>query len=114
MLGDKVIQFFAGILKKQSKNIHPVARYGGEEMAMIMLNTKPQAVLEVAETIRTTFANSNLKKKGSEDTIGPVSVSVGISKLVADDTPDTIIDRADQALYLSKANGRNQVNVLDH
>jgi len=114
LLGDKVIQIFADLLKTHGKNIHPVARYGGEEMAMIMLNTKPQAVLETAETIRTTFANSNLKKKGSENGIGQVTVSIGISKLVADDTPNSIIDRADQALYLSKANGRNQVSVLDH
>jgi len=114
LLGDKVIQFFAGILKKHSNNIHPVARYGGEEMAMIMLNTKPQAVLETADAIRLALAKSNLKKKGSEDGIGQVTVSVGISKLNADDTPNTIIDRADQALYLSKANGRNQVNVLKH
>ncbi|OUR64926.1 GGDEF domain-containing protein [Methylophaga sp. 42_25_T18] len=114
LLGDKVIQFFAGILKKHGKNIHPVARYGGEEMAMIMLNTKPSAVLETAEAIRLAFANSKLKKKGSEEIIGPVSVSIGISKLVAEDSPNSIIDRADQALYLSKANGRNQVSVLDH
>ena len=114
LLGDKVIQFFAGILKKHSNNIHPVARYGGEEMAMIMLNTKTQAVLETADAIRLALAKSNLKKKGSEDGIGQVTVSVGISKLNADDTPNTIIDRADQALYLSKANGRNQINVLKH
>lgn len=113
LLGDKVIQYFAGILKKHSNNIHPVARYGGEEMAMIMLNTKPKAVLETAEAIRTTFANSKLKKKGSDETIGPITVSIGISKLTADDTPHAIIDRADQALYLSKANGRDQINVLD-
>jgi diguanylate cyclase len=114
LLGDKVLKFFAGILKKYSNNIHPVARYGGEEMAMLTINTAPQGVFQIAEAIRLSFANSKLKKKGSDQAIGQVTVSIGISKLVEGDTPNTIIGRADQALYLSKANGRNQINVLDH
>lgn len=114
ILGDEVIKFFAGLLKKYSNKVHPVARYGGEEMAMIMLDTPPQEVLETADTIRLSLSRSKLKKKGSDKSIGKVTVSVGISSMVADDTPNSIIDRADQALYLSKANGRNQINVLEH
>lgn len=114
LLGDKVLTFFAGILKKFSNNIHPVARYGGEEMAMITINTTAQDVLQTAEAIRLSLANSKLKKKGSDQTIGQVTVSIGISTLVAGDTPNAIIGRADQALYLSKANGRNQINVLEN
>jgi diguanylate cyclase len=114
LLGDKVLKFFAEILKKYSNNIHFVARYGGEEMAMITINIAPQDVFQIAEAIRLSLANSKLKKKGSEEAIGQVTVSIGISTLVSSDTPITIIGRADQALYLSKANGRNQINVLEH
>jgi diguanylate cyclase len=114
LLGDKVLTFFAGILKKYSNNVHPVARYGGEEMAMLTQGIPFQEVLETADAIRLSFANSKLKKKGSQETIGQVTVSIGISRLVDGDTPNTIIGRADQALYLSKANGRNQVNILEH
>jgi diguanylate cyclase len=112
LLGDKVIQFFAGILKKHGNETHPVARYGGEEMAMIVLDRTEEEVIQLAETIRETLANSNLKKKGSEEGIGQITVSIGISWKTPEDIPTTLIDRADQALYLSKANGRNQVNVL--
>jgi len=114
LLGDKVLKFFAGILKKYGNNIHPVARYGGEEMAMLTIDSSPQDVIQIADAIRISLANSKLKKKGSDQAIGQVTVSIGISTLVVGDTPNKIIDRADQALYLSKANGRNQINVLDH
>ena len=111
LLGDKVIQFFASLLKKHAGEQHLAIRYGGEEMAMILLDINQRDALKVAESIRSTFANSRLKKKGSTDSIGQVTVSIGLSMLRSTDSPQGLIERADEALYLSKENGRNRISV---
>jgi len=111
LLGDKVIQFFADLLKKYSGEHCFSARYGGEEMALLLLNISQREAVDIAETIRKNFANSRLKKRGSNDSIGQVTVSIGISMKNKNDTPTELIDRADKALYQSKENGRNQISI---
>jgi diguanylate cyclase len=111
LLGDKVIQFFASLLQKHAGDEHLAVRYGGEEMAMIMLDINQRDALKIADAVRTSFANSRLKKKGSEDSIGQVTVSVGLTMLRSTDNPQDLIERADDALYLSKENGRNRISV---
>jgi diguanylate cyclase len=112
VLGDKVIQYFASVLNAHADDIHITARYGGEEMAMIFLHRSLEESFVIAESIRKKFAQSRLKKKGSHQSIGEVTVSVGISQYQSGDSPRRLIDRADQALYKSKADGRNRVNFL--
>ncbi len=111
LLGDKVIQFFASLLQKHAGEEHLAIRYGGEEMAMIMLDINQREALKIADAVRSSFANSRLKKKGSEDSIGQVTVSVGLTMLRSTDSPQDLIGRADDALYLSKENGRNRISV---
>lgn len=112
LLGDKVLQYFAAILNQYRDDLHLAARFGGEEMVMIFLHTSLEESFLLAESIRQKFASSRLKKKGSDETIGQVTVSVGISSLQPGDTPRSLIERADRALYKSKADGRNQVNFF--
>lgn len=112
LVGDKVLQYFSSILNNYRDDMHIAARFGGEEMAMIFLHSSLEETFVLAEAIREKFAASRLKKKGSDETIGQVTVSVGISQLQPGDTPRTLIERADQALYKSKAEGRNRVNFF--
>jgi diguanylate cyclase len=112
LLGDKVLQYFAAILNGHRDDIHITARFGGEELAMIFVHSNEQETFRQAESIRQEFASSRLKKKGSDESIGQVTVSVGISTLQAGDTPQTLVERADQALYKSKAEGRNRTNFF--
>jgi len=111
LLGDKVIQYFAGLMMKNTPENSLAARYGGEEMAMILIEQSEQEAFELAEKIRINFANSRLKKRGSDDTIGQVTVSAGISMVKPGDSPQDIIERADAALYKAKESGRNKVIV---
>jgi len=111
LLGDKVIQFFAGLLKKHAGEQHLCARYGGEEMAMILINVSQQQAMNIANNVREKFAESRLKKKGSSESIGQITVSAGVSMLQQNDTIEKVIDRADQALYQSKESGRNKVTL---
>lgn len=112
LLGDRVLQFFASLLKRHCENKpHIAARFGGEEMALIFINTPAHQAVQVADLIRQQLASSNLKKKDSDETIGTVTVSVGLSQYQPGDTTLNIIERADVALYESKAAGRNCITL---
>lgn len=111
LVGDKVIQYFSGLLKKHSGSQHIAARYGGEEMVVIIRDLSQPQAIEFVDTIRSELANANLKQKRSEKTIGQITVSAGISFFQLGDTPTSLIDRADRALYKAKENGRNQVKI---
>ena len=88
-----------------------VARYGGEEFALIALNCDGKHALGIAEKICSELEALALTHSASHT--GVVTVSVGISSVVpkADETPYALVKAADQALYLAKEKGRNQVVV---
>jgi diguanylate cyclase len=109
LVGDKVLKYFASLLKKYTAKHHHVARYGGEEMAIIMPDTTLTEAFNLIEQIRRALENSLLKYKGDTESIGKVTVSAGIASFKAVDTAYTFIERADIALYLAKETGRNKV-----
>jgi diguanylate cyclase len=111
LVGDKVLQFFSRILIKHAGTQHIAARFGGEEMVLIISGQTNADTVALANKIRMELADSRLKHKKENVKIGQVTVSVGISFFQAGDTPHSFLDRADQALYISKDNGRNQVTV---
>ena len=114
LVGDKVIKFFATLLKKHAAEHHHVARYGGEEMAIIMPDTTLTEAFNLVERIRQVLDKSQLKHKNDTEAIGKVTVSAGISALQAVDTANTFIERADNALYRAKETGRNKVLTEKH
>lgn len=111
LLGDNVLKFTAKLLKKHAEPQHYVARYGGEELAIIMPKTSLKKAAEIAEKIRVALGSSRLKKKNSSESIGQITVSIGISKLKQNDTVEDFIVRADNALYKAKELGRNRVET---
>lgn len=82
------------------------ARYGGEEFVIILQGTTLKTAMEVAERIRVTVQDYFFHFENKKI---PVTISIGVSTRVANDTWEKIYDRADKALYLSKQNGRNRV-----
>ena len=88
LIGDEVLKYTASVLKKLTEKDHFVARYGGEELAIIMPNTSLNKALEISEKI---------------------TISIGIAALKPDDTVESFIMRADNALYKAKESGRNRV-----
>lgn len=114
LVGDKVIKYFASLLKKHAAEHYHVARYGGEEMAIIMPDTTLAEAFNLIEQIRRVLDKSQLKHKGDTETIGKVTVSAGIASLQTVDTAYTFIERADNALYQAKETGRNKVVTEKH
>jgi len=109
IVGDKVIRYTAGLLKKHTSAHHQPARYGGEEMAVIMPNTELTDALKISESIRNSLSSSQLKQKDTNQAIGKITVSIGVTTLKHTDDISSFISRADKALYEAKENGRNQV-----
>lgn len=105
--GDKVIIFLAECLRKHARSTDMVARFGGEEFCMVLPNTPVDEAIRLAETIRHTVETShgedyekNLK----------ITASFGVSTLSQTaSNGETLLEQADQALYVAKNQGRNRV-----
>jgi len=107
--GDSVLRYAANLIKQHIAKHHCAARYGGEEMAIIMPNTPFNKAMEIAEKIRSSLAQHPLKRKNSKESIGKVTLSIGVSGFKINDSIESLIERADKAMYRAKNNGRNQV-----
>jgi diguanylate cyclase len=109
LLGDKLLRFVSNSLKQCVRGQDLVARYGGEEFAIILPETPLKGGSAVAENIRAAIETQRLRKKESQESIGSVTLSIGVACLRAGDTAESFIQRADMALYRAKQTGRNRV-----
>lgn len=107
-VGDEVLRNVAQHLAGRIRNTDFVARYGGEEFIMLLPGADPQAAWQVADEIRANIARSGFDRAGIRL---PVTISCGVAGFTADDSPQTVFQRADQALYRAKRLGRNQCVV---
>ncbi|MCQ8119687.1 GGDEF domain-containing protein [Methylomonas rosea] len=108
-IGDNVIKYVASLMKKHAEDHHHVARYGGEELAIIMPNTSHEKAVEISENIRNAMETSRLQRKNDNQSLGKITLSIGVAKLQPGDNPESFIVRADTALYKAKQSGRNRV-----
>ncbi len=107
--GDKVLRIIGQHLAQHVRGTDFVARYGGDEMVMILVGTATDQALATADKIRNSIARIGFHFRNRPVT---VTASCGITILRPDDTPDTLFDRADQALYRAKDGGRNRCVIL--
>jgi diguanylate cyclase (GGDEF)-like protein len=104
-VGDQVLQMISSTLSATVRAFDLVARYGGEEFVLVLGNITPVQLVEIAERFRRLVELSSLRTPSE---IG-VTVSVGAAMAEAEDTPETLLKRADQKLYAAKAAGKNRV-----
>ena len=103
--GDKILVFIAHTLKKTLRDGDKVFRFGGEEFVVILNRIDTQNCIKIAERILQLISSNKLIYKN--DTI-QVTVSAGGTKFVPGDTPESILERADKALYEAKRSGKNK------
>jgi diguanylate cyclase (GGDEF)-like protein len=101
--GDEVLRQVAAILRQTVRLSDVCARLGGEEFAVMMPGSSISGARQIAERIRERIAEQ----------VRLVSVSIGVAELTAEGTLKDLIQRADQALYRAKADGKNRVRVWD-
>lgn len=108
LAGDKVLVYVATLLKNGVKGSDTVARFGGEEFAILLPETSHSNAVAVAWGL-CKKVNSKVLTAGNGNQLGKITISVGVSYLRDNDNLSSIIDRADKALYAAKKKGRNQV-----
>ena len=108
--GDAVLKQVAQTLKNNSRATDIVCRYGGEEMSIILTNTDKEEAMKKAERVCSAVAERVFKLSATQTV--HVTISVGVSTFPEDgETPQQIIEIADQGLYYAKEHGRNQVGL---
>ena len=107
-VGDIVIKNLSLFLKQSLRKSDSIGRYGGEEFAVILRDADSKQALQVMEKLRANFANLI----HTSDKSLQVTFSCGLAQWCGESVSD-LVERADQALYRAKHNGRNQVFAAD-
>jgi len=110
--GDEVLVKVAELLTRMVRGGDTVARFGGEEFAVLLPETNRLGAAVLGERIRAAIEQEQINVNGH---LIPVTVSIGITTLAAEDVEsiDQLLNIADQRLYLAKNSGRNRICVND-
>jgi diguanylate cyclase len=109
LVGDSVLRQMGDLLRGEVRSVDLAARYGGEEFVIVLPETDSEGALVFAERLRKRVMHTNFAETGEPLSI---TVSIGVACAKPDDdvsTPDSLIERADEALYRAKNEGRNRV-----
>jgi diguanylate cyclase len=106
LAGDKVLNVIAQTLQKTLRNTDFIARYGGEEFAILLPETSHEQSQVMLEKLRKAIKKIPFKFKKQSISI---TISVGSTSFCEGDDPETVFERADQALFKAKGKGRDQV-----
>lgn len=104
--GDQVLQAVARVLREESREADWAARYGGEEMALILPHTDLEGAYVIAERVRAAVADLRIPVLGADGLI-EVTASLGVAS-TTDPDKRALIAEADSALYQAKREGKNR------
>jgi len=109
LVGDRLLRLFANILVKNVRAQDKVARFGGEEFALIFPGARLSEAMIALERIRGILEAKQWTIEPSGERISKVTASFGVARLRADESPADLLRRVDQRLYDAKTRGRNRV-----
>jgi diguanylate cyclase (GGDEF)-like protein len=108
MIGDEALKAVATALKESLRNVDMVFRYGGEEFMVLLSNTNPEAASMVGERLRLAVLGIQYLV---ENRAIALSVSLGCATLLPGESKESLLRRADTALFVSKRDGRNRLSM---
>jgi diguanylate cyclase len=108
LTGDQVLRLVSMTMREKVKTKATLARFGGEEFGVILPDTTSESARATAEIIRQSVMSRELVKRSTGESLGKVTISVGVADFRRGDTATTLLGRADQCMYHSKRTGRNK------
>ncbi|MEO4047825.1 GGDEF domain-containing protein [Pseudomonas sp. CAU 1711] len=105
-VGDNVLREFARLLRSSVRAVDKVGRLGGEEFVVLLPQSDAAQAMAVAYTLQQRI------RQFAFDTVNSRTASFGVTQFRRDDSPQSMLDRADRALYRAKAEGRDRVEAL--
>jgi diguanylate cyclase (GGDEF)-like protein len=105
--GDVVLRRVARALADTSREVDYPARYGGEELAVILPHTDLEGAYAIAERIRVAIESLRIPRLDSQGML-TITASLGVAEASPGDDKNTLIAKADAALYEAKRRGKNQ------
>ncbi|MDZ5434208.1 GGDEF domain-containing protein [Pseudomonas fluorescens] len=107
-VGDEVLKAVAALIKQQLRNVDMVFRFGGEEFLIVLSNTNREAAALVGERLRLAVQTEEFVAEGRSVEL---TVSLGCSTLLPGESAESLLRRADNALYVAKREGRNRLTM---
>jgi diguanylate cyclase (GGDEF)-like protein len=105
-IGDEVLRTFAIAVFANIRHIDRFGRYGGEEFLLVLPDTPDDEAVRTLNRLRAIIADLDWSAFSPDM---QVTISAGVATLKPDETPETFLARADSALYIAKARGRNRI-----
>ncbi len=109
LIGDQVLRLVARSLRDGIKGRDLAARYGGEEFAIILPDSGVDAGVIVGNALRSVVERKEVINRTTGETLGQITLSVGVAEYNGSEEAESLVRRADEALYKAKEAGRNQV-----
>jgi len=113
LVGDSLLKSIANLLKSHLRKNDIASRYGGEEFLILLPETGIEGAAAAARKIRETLSTKEWKLKETGESMGKITVSMGIALYKLNEPEEALIKRADDALYLAKNRGRDQIVTQD-
>ena len=108
---DSVHHAIAHILLANIKGRDVAARYGGEEFAVLLPETSLSGATALGQQICSLVAHGHIKRSDGQAIVGEVTVSIGVAVARETELLETVVERADAAMYCAKRAGRNRVEA---
>ncbi len=110
-MGDQVLKQVSQSLTLLIRGVDLIARMGGEEFAIVLVDSSREGCERVAEAARANI--ESLEVPDWTRLHGPITISIGAARLGPDGVLDQVLHQSDQALYYAKEEGRNRVSFYD-
>lgn len=115
-VGDQVLRLISKVLQERVRESDLPARYGGEELIVVLPGADLRTSQGLAERIRRTISECHITRRATGEAISSITVSIGVAQFQLGESIENLIERCDRALYLAKRSGRNRTmteNELD-
>lgn len=111
--GDQVLRYVASVIGRNCPPPRFCARYGGEEFAILLRGETAVDAFAGLQNLRSEVSSRVLKRRATGEDLGHITISAGMAMLRPGETPHSLVERADAALYASKRNGRDRVTSAE-